>query len=79
MPLTIRQGKASSKSENYIDINDLDIHNYENLKPSCRPRCCVKDDPEFMDVEFGFDYLNVSLTSIGESPIIKSKCKSSKR
>lgn len=72
--LQLGKEKHPSNCENDIDINFSDIPNDDNPKPGCS-----KDDPEFMDVESGFDYLNASLTSIGESPIIKSKCKSSKR
>lgn len=47
--------------------------NIDNIKP------CNSDDPEFMDVDEGFHLLNASLVSIGESPVVKKKCNSSKK
>ena len=71
--LQLGKRKQPSSSENDIDCKYSDFSNNENPKPGCS-----KSDPDFIDVESGFDYLNASLTSIGESPIIKSKCKSDK-
>lgn len=40
---------------------------------------CNKDDTEYKDIESGLDFLNALLAFVGESPVIKIKCKSNKK
>lgn len=62
--LWLSKKKAHSSSESDTSINDELLA--ENTKPGCS-----KDDSEYMDVESGLDFLNASLTSIGEHLLSK--------
>lgn len=70
----LQLSKVKHGSTKEIENTELDIVENDPQEPSCS-----KDDTEYMDVETGLHYLNASLTSLGESPVMKSKCTSNKR
>ena len=58
-------------------VQDETPEKQDNSKPGTSKQ--NGDETEFMDVEEGFNQLNASLTSIGESPVVKKKCASSNK
>lgn len=72
--LELSKKQTHSSFESSTNINDESSAENVNTKPGCS-----KDDniiysillSRYMDIESGLDFLNVPLTSIGESPVIK--------
>lgn len=72
--LELSKIKTYSSSDSDSNINDEPMAKNVNPEPGCS-----KEDSNYMDVDTGLDYLNASLTSIGESPVVKTKTKTNKK
>lgn len=72
LELNKQKSLPSSESDSTI-IDELPLDNSVNSKPGCS-----KDYDTYIDAESGLQFLNASLTSLGESPIKKKQCKTNK-